>query len=146
LAALDSSEVVATLEAGQPVRVELSNGPQELSSDEVEVRVRPQEGFAVSRAGFGAVALDVTITEELRIRGLTRDVIRQVQELRRHVGLEVDDRVRLTLAGVDEIRPRSDEVAEAVLAVELTFGIGASEGTPLAFDDARPATAWLSKA
>ena len=60
LARLDGVEAAATLEAGQPIVVELPGGAVELSPDDVQLRVRGQQGFAISREGGEVVALDLT--------------------------------------------------------------------------------------
>ena len=97
----------------------LAEGPVELGPDDVELRVKGQPGFAVSREGGEVVALDLALTEDLRDRGLAREIVRQVQELRRGVGLEVSDRIRLWLPGLDDLQRYFDYVAGEVLAIEI---------------------------
>ena len=62
LAALDGVAAAAALEAGRSITVVLGGEPVELSPDDVQLRVRGQEGFAVSREGGEVVALDLTMT------------------------------------------------------------------------------------
>ena len=92
------------------------------------------------------MALDLALDDDLIRRGLVRDVIRQVQELRKSTGLELADRIDLTLANLDEL---SDDdlalVATEVLAVSVTRGTGPGDGHELALEDRSPATAWLAK-
>ena len=57
-----------------------TTGPSSSAADEVELRVRAQPGFAVSRDGAEVVALDLALDDDLRRRGLAREVIRHVQE------------------------------------------------------------------
>ena len=97
MGSVDGVAAAAALAAGRPVVVDLPDGAVELSSDEVELRVRAQPGFAVSRDGAEVVALDLTIDDQLRRRGLARDVIRHVQEMRKTAGLEVSDWIHLHL-------------------------------------------------
>ena len=103
LAALDTAAAAAELEAGRSITVVLAGEPVELSPEDIQLRVRGQEGFAVSRESGEVVALDLTLTDELRKRGLARDVVRLVQDLRKTSGLEVSDRIRLHLIGLDLI-------------------------------------------
>ena len=49
--------------------------------------MKSQGGFAVSRDGGEVIALDLTLNDELRRRGYLRDVVRQVQDLRKNSGL-----------------------------------------------------------
>ena len=96
--------------------VELADGPVELSGDEVELRVRAQAGFAVSRDGAEVVALDLALDDDLRRRGLAREVIRHVQEMRKDAGLEVSDWIHLHLVGLDDLEPLFDAIGREVLA------------------------------
>jgi isoleucyl-tRNA synthetase len=146
LQALDGGEAAAALEEGRSVSVELPDGPVELGPDDLELRVRAQEGFAVSREGGEVVALDLALTDDLRRRGLVRDVIRQVQELRKTKGLELADRIELHLVGLDDLAPSDlNELAHEVLATSVTRVAGHSEATSLELDHRPEAAAWLAK-
>jgi isoleucyl-tRNA synthetase len=98
--------------------------------DAVLVTETPREGWAVARVGE-TVALDLTITPELRRLGVARDVVRLIQEARKASGLEVTDRIELWWESSDEqtrgaLVEHGDWVAGEVLAT--TFG----EGRPAA--------------
>ena len=82
--------------------------------------------FAVeSQAGF-TVALDPTVTTDLRLEGLARELVNRVQNLRKESGLEVTDRIRLGVFGdgeiLDVMARFSDFVARETLAVEVEVG------------------------
>jgi isoleucyl-tRNA synthetase len=148
LAKLDGMTAAAALESGQTITVELSEGPIELGPDDVQLRVRGQQGFAVSREGGEVVALDLTLTDSLRHRGLSRDVVRLVQDLRKTSGLDVSDRIELWLSGLDQIAEHFDYIAREVLAVSVTNGEGPGQGTVLELETdeaAVTAQAWLRK-
>jgi isoleucyl-tRNA synthetase len=148
LASLDTAAAAAELEAGRPITVVLGGEPVELSPDDVQLRVRGQEGFAVSRESGEVVALDLTMTDQLRKRGLAREVVRLVQDLRKSSGLEVSDRIRLHLVGLDMIAEHFDFIAREVLATEILTEPGAGEGTVLELEDldaTMPARVWLYK-
>ncbi len=144
LARLDAPAVAAALEAGGTVTVQLSSGAVALGPDELEVRVRGQSGFAVSREGSAVVALDLRIDEDLRRRGLVREVVRHVQDLRKARGLEVSDRIRLWLSGVDAAL--FAPIGREVLAVEVAQGPGCGQAVPLDVDGGTHVEAWLEKA
>ena len=145
LAQLDGAAAAAALEEGRPVRLTLAGGDVELAPGEVELQVRGQEGYAVSREGGEVVALDVALDDDLRLRGLLRDVIRQVQDLRKEAGLEVTDRIRLTLSGVDRLAPFFDQLAREVLAVEVRIGTGSGPGSPIELGG-ETGLAWIERA
>jgi isoleucyl-tRNA synthetase len=148
LAALDGVAVAAELEAGRSITVVLGGEPVELSPDDLQLRVRGQQGFAVSREGGEVVALDLNLDLGLRQRGLSRDVVRLVQDLRKASGLEVSDRIRLYVVGLEPIAEFFDYIAREVLAVEVVVGPGTGEGTPLVLDDemlSEPARVWIER-
>ncbi|MHB1583467.1 MAG: isoleucine--tRNA ligase [Acidimicrobiales bacterium] len=145
LAGIDGAAASATLESGGSITVDLASGPVELGPGDVELRVRARAGFAVSREGGEVVALDLTLDDDLRRRGLAREVVRHVQDLRKAAGLDVADRIRLWLVGLDDLEPVVDQVAREVLAVEVAAGPGPGEGTALPLDGHPEARAWVEK-
>ena len=148
LASLDGAAAAEELEAGRSITVTLAGEPVELSPDDVQLRVRGQEGFAVSRESGEVVALDLALDDALRKRGLAREVVRLIQDLRKTSGLEVSDRIRLHLVGLDFIAEHFDFIAREVLATEILTDPGAGEGTVLELEDldgSVPARVWLEK-
>ncbi len=145
LAALDAGAAAAALEAGHPIRITLDDEEVEIDPGDVEFQVRAREGYAVSREGNEVVALDVALDQDLLARGMLRDLIRQVQDLRREAGLEVTDRIRLTLEGAGELRGFFAQLAREVLAVEVVEGEGEGLGSPI---ELGPETwrAWIERA
>ncbi|NNN08628.1 MAG: isoleucine--tRNA ligase [Acidimicrobiaceae bacterium] len=145
LAALDSVSAAEALEAGRPIAVTLSTGVFELSSEDVELRVKSQSGFAVSREGGEVIALDLSLNDDLRKRGYLRDVVRQVQDLRKNSGLDVSDRIVLHVTGLDDLSDGFATLASEVLATQVLSGPGEGAATILELDDDRVALAWIAK-
>jgi isoleucyl-tRNA synthetase len=150
LAVLDGVAAASALEAGHPLTVMLGGEPVELSAGDVTLRVRGQPGFAVSREGGEVVALDLTLDDDLRKRGIAREVVRLVQDLRKTSGLEVSDRIRLYVDGLQALAEHFDYIAREVLAVEVVPGPGPDdvECTLLELDDellAKPVRIWIEK-
>jgi isoleucyl-tRNA synthetase len=152
MASVDGAAAAAALAEGRPVEVRLDDEVVALSGDEVELRVRAQPGFAVSRDSAEVVALDLTLDDDLRRRGLAREVIRNVQDLRKASGLEVSDWIHLHLVGLDDLEPLFDLIGREVLARSVTTsppGEDVGDGTPFEFDDGgtlREAKIWITKA
>ena len=151
MSSVDAAGAAEDLAAGRPVVIELEDGPVELRGDEVELRVRAQPGFAVSRDGAEVVALDLALDDDLRRRGLAREVVRNVQDLRKASGLEVSDWIILHLVGLDDLAPLFPGIGREVLARSVVAAAPpdlAGPGTVVELDDgasARTAALWVIK-
>jgi isoleucyl-tRNA synthetase len=146
LGALDSVAAAEALEGGGSISVTLSTGTYELGGEDIELRVKGQGGYAVSRDGGEVIALDLSLDEGLVRRGYLREIVRQVQDLRKNSGLDVSDRIVLHVTGIDDLSEGFATLASEVLAVEVVSGEGSGEGTALELDDGREAKAWVTKA
>jgi isoleucyl-tRNA synthetase len=115
--------VRAALEAGDfeelgdgGVRV----GGHELAADEVLVERRGREGWAVASADGLTVALDTTLDDDLRLERLVLDLIHQINSLRKEQGLQLTDRIRITLpAAQKDLLRHEDWIKEETLATEI---------------------------
>jgi isoleucyl-tRNA synthetase len=125
IADADAARLAAELRAEQRARVELADGPVELTADEVVISEQPRSGWAVATEAGETVALDLTLTEELRRAGLAREAVRLVQEARKSTGLDVADRIELWWTASVEttaaaLRAHAAAVADEVLATAFT--------------------------
>ena len=99
-----------------------------LSEGEYELVLDVQEGTtAVAFVGTeGFVLLDTAVSDELRAEGLARDIIRVVQQARKDAGLDVSDRISLTLDGdqaaLSALEAHGDLIAHETLATSMTTG------------------------
>jgi isoleucyl-tRNA synthetase len=96
LAELDSQMVAQTLKAGRGLSLEIEGERIVLEPTEVLLEALSPEGFAAQEDGGYMAALEVRLDEELLLEGLSRDLIRLVQQARKEMGLNVSDRIRLT--------------------------------------------------
>ncbi len=124
--ARDDGTVAAALAAGSTVEVALPSGSIAIGADDVELTQQPRPGWALATDGPLAVALELTLTDELVLEGMAREVIHHVQALRKSAGLEVTDRIDLTVAAAaGSVAARSleafgDRIAREVLAERLS--------------------------
>jgi isoleucyl-tRNA synthetase len=97
----------------------------EIGPDEVQIVLQPLEGYQVERSGTHAVALNLELDDELRREGLAREVVHAIQAARKAAGLNVEDRIALTLGGDAELlaatRAHEDYVAGETLATSVTY-------------------------
>jgi len=96
LAELDSQMVARTLKVGRSLSLEVEGERIVLEPQEVLLEALSPEGFAAQEDGGYMAALEVRLDEELLLEGLSRDLIRLVQQARKEMGLNVSDRIHLT--------------------------------------------------
>jgi isoleucyl-tRNA synthetase len=123
--ALDSA-ALAAFRRGEPLSVQAEGETVALAAGHFDVVQSAKGTFATVDEGGFTVALDPTITPELRLEGLARELVNRVQNLRKESGLEVQDRIRLGIFGDGEILDVTaawgQTVADETLAVELETG------------------------
>ncbi len=131
LAAADGSEIRKALDTDGYVEV----AGERLGPDDVEVRAKRHEDFALAQDGGWAVALDLELDESLRLEGLAREVARDVNDLRKQRGLALSDRIALTMeagprlvAAIDAHRPW---LSAQVLATEIMVGTVGADAADL---------------
>ncbi len=95
-----AAEAGRRAEAGETIVVQVDCQPFELQADEVLVETSSPAGYAVAEDGGVLVALDTTLTDELRLEGAARDLVRVVQDARKDAGFEIADRIKLYLSGL----------------------------------------------
>ena len=120
-----SQEQIAQLEAGV-LPIEVEGTTYELTREDVEILAEDMPGWSVASEGTLTVALDITITPELKLEGDARDIVRSIQTLRKSSGLEITDRINLTLpaASREAAEAFRDYITTQVLAVSLDFAEG----------------------
>jgi isoleucyl-tRNA synthetase len=130
VAALDADHVAGALRDGRQVGIFLDGHDHALCADDVQLVMSPLEGYQLEREGSHAVALELTLDDGLRREGLAREVVHAVQSARRDAGLDIADRIVLTLGGDEELlaaaRAHERYLAGEVLAVKVGFDANGS--------------------
>ncbi len=90
----------------------------EITLDDVEISTKDIPGWTVASEGKTTVALDLTITEELKAEGIAREFINRVQNLRKDKDFDLTDRISITL---EENNPFRQELTnnEAYICTEV---------------------------
>ena len=95
----------------------------------------PDTASAALPGGAGVVVLDVNVTAELEAEGMARDLVRAVQQARRDAGLQVSDRIRLTLGADAPVREQLEAhtalITGETLALEVVWDDSADRSTQL---------------
>ena len=128
IAELETNGQVTLNAAGEDALIELSD---------VDIMSQDIPGWSVANEGTVTVALDITVTPELKIEGNARKLIKQIQGLRKSQGFEITDRIKVqitetpeTIAVLDKFK---DNIASQVLATSID--LGNPEGEVVNFDD-----------
>jgi len=136
---LDAARAAETLRSGGKVAISVDGKDHELAPEDLLVSMKPLEGYQVEREGSHAVALELEIDDELRVEGWAREIVRAVQLARQEAGLEVTDRIYLTLDGdprlLDAARKHQSYIAGETLALEVGFeAISGEDAEPVTID------------
>ena len=101
-------EDIAHIEAEGSYELQLPNESLSIGLDDVEITSEDIPGWLVASEGSLTVALDITITEELRKEGIARDLVNRIQNIRKDMGLEIQDKINISLEKPEAI------IAEAI--------------------------------
>ena len=120
-----SSDTIAAIEAAGGWKGAVDGVDVELDLNDFEIAAQDIPGWLVASEGQLTVALDITISEELKAEGIARELVNRVQNLRKDSGLEVTDRIVLTVETSEAIRTaikaNMEYVCNEVLANDIRF-------------------------
>lgn len=124
-----SQHDIATLEREGSITLQLGDTPATIELCDVEVMSEDIPGWLVASEGNVTVALDITVTPELRMEGLARDIVNRIQNIRKDRNYEITDKIVLTFAPeADDADTRAaleaygSYIARQVLANDLMIG------------------------
>jgi isoleucyl-tRNA synthetase len=138
IAALDPAAVAAALREGSTVSVSVAGSDHELGEGDVLVSIAPLEGYGLEREGSHAVALDLSLDDELIRAGHAREIVHAIQQVRRSEGLEITDRIELALGGaehlLDAAREHESYIATETLATSVAYAMRDAWAAHVAID------------
>ena len=120
-----SQEQIAELEKNGTITLQVEGTDALIELADVEIFSEDVPGWTVANEGALTVALDVEVTDELRREGIAREVIKKIQAMRKDSGLEITDRIAVTVsrnAGSNEaVQQFGEYISNQVLADSLTL-------------------------
>ncbi|MGZ5337656.1 MAG: isoleucine--tRNA ligase, partial [Solirubrobacterales bacterium] len=126
--ALEAEHVAKALESGAEIGVSIDGHDHTLKADDVSLVMEPLEGYEVEAEAGHAVALALDLDDGLRREGLAREIVHAVQNARKEAGLDVADRIALSLDGDEELldaaRAHEPYVSGETLATAVAYGDG----------------------
>ncbi len=135
-----SQEAIAELEKNGTYAFTLSDGSNVvIESSDVDIYSEDIPGWLVANEGRLTVALEVTLTDELRREGIARELVNRIQNLRKSSGFEITDKISITISKNpqtdDAVTEYKDYICNQVLGTRLTLVDTVEDGTELSFDD-----------
>jgi isoleucyl-tRNA synthetase len=121
-----ASDALMAFERGEPLAISVGNESRVLDPEDLTIIRRASGDLIVNESAGYFAAIDATITPELRLEGLARELVSRIQRMRKESGFAVSDRIVLSISGTDEIesaaRAHQAWIAEEVLAVKTSVG------------------------
>ena len=123
LTAQFTQEQIARIESDPETLLDLGGERIAVTAADFEITSEDMPGWLVATEGKLTVALDITVTDELRAEGVARELINRIQNIRKDSGFEVTDRIRVEIEAKELVAPAlerfADYVASQTLAVEV---------------------------
>ena len=141
------AEALSTLEQAQILELEragtlslnVAGTEVALEREDVDIYSEDIPGWLVANEGTLTIALDITVTDELRLEGTARELINRIQNLRKQSGFEVSDRIRVLLPEDEELAKvlalYGSYIAREVQAVSIDQRMGFTPTLELDIDD-----------
>ncbi|AJH13376.1 isoleucyl-tRNA synthetase [Myroides profundi] len=132
-------EEIALLERNGEITLDLSEKSVTLTVADVEITSQDIEGWLVANEAGLTVALDITISPELRKEGISRELVNRIQNIRKDSGFEVTDKIVVKILEEKEIKEavlaNEDYIKSETLTHTLEFVTELSEGVDVEFDE-----------
>ncbi len=135
-----NQEDINKLEKENGFEISLGNDTVTITPEDVEISSEDIPGWLVASEGKLTVALDITLTEELKQEGIARDLVNRIQNLRKDSGLDVQDRIRISLQNNNAevnaaVQAFEKYISEETQATDVQLTEIIADGTALEIDE-----------
>jgi len=134
-----NADDIKKIEQNGSLDIEINGKNITLGLEDVEITSQDIEGWLVANEGALTVALDVTISEELRKEGIARELVNRIQNLRKDSGFEVTDRIDVQLQNdvqvAAAIASNEEYIKSETLTEDLKIMDNVNNGIEIAFDE-----------
>ena len=132
-----TQEQIAQLEKDSVITINVEGQDLTVEAADVDIISEDIPGWLVGNEGNLTVALDITLTDDLRNEGMARELVNRIQNIRKKSGLEITDRIRVQIepneAATKAVEAFGDYIARQVLADEIK--LESNEGQSVEFDE-----------
>lgn len=130
-----TAEQISTLEKEGKIDVQ----GYEITPEDVEISTKDIPGWTVTSDGKTTVALDLTLTDELKSEGIAREFINRVQNLRKEKGFDLTDRIIISLEEnapfIDDIKKNEEYISSEVLSNKIEIVSSLSNFNEIEIDE-----------
>ena len=134
-----NQDQISELEKSNGIEIAVSGKSVNLTLEDVEISSQDIPGWLVANAGGITVALDITLTDDLKKEGIARELVNRIQNIRKDSGFEVTDRIRVTLKDnkilQDAVIANEEYIKSETLTDALIFTQDVAEGVEIEFDE-----------
>jgi isoleucyl-tRNA synthetase len=134
-----SQEQINEIDAKGELSLVISGKSIILTSQDVEISSQDIPGWLVANSNGITVALDITISEELKQEGIARELVNRIQNIRKDSGFEVTDKIKVQIQRNGEleqaIKNNESYIKDETLTEELNFTDNLESGIEIEFDD-----------
>jgi isoleucyl-tRNA synthetase len=132
LAAVDGADVQHAFDTDGRYELDVDGQRVELEPTDVEIRAEQHEELALAQDGRYAVALDLTLDDDLRAEGKARELSRAINDLRKARGFEISDRIALRYAATGDLAKVMDRFRDWIATEVLATTCAPLDGEPAA--------------
>jgi isoleucyl-tRNA synthetase len=134
-----SADQINQLDKEGSISIVISENSIILAAEEVEISSQDIEGWLVANSNGITVALDITISEELKQEGIARELVNRIQNIRKDSGFEVTDKIKVHLQKNSElekaVKANESYIKSETLTETLVFEENIDNGTEIEFDE-----------
>ncbi|MDI3533749.1 MAG: isoleucyl-tRNA synthetase [Thermosediminibacterales bacterium] len=121
LATADSVKLMEELETNGVINLELDGETVAIEKSELDIKVQDREGFSAEGDNGYYVILDTTITKELELEGISREIVSKIQNMRKEAGFNVEDKIVLYYYGDETIDKTFEKFGDVIKAETLSL-------------------------
>ena len=134
-----SQDDIISFEQNSVFALSIEGQECEISTSDVEIISEDIPGWLVANEGSLTIALDISVSDDLRKEGLARELVNRIQNMRKSAGLEITDKICIEISSSDEmddaVNDFKDYIKKQVLAESLNVIDNQSDGVELDFED-----------
>lgn len=134
-----SQEKISQIEQGGKIYFEAGNTSAAIGIEDVEIIAEDVPGWQVANMGKLTVALDVTISNELKQEGISRELVNRIQNLRKEQGFEVTDKITVQMSRdttiTEAVNNNLSYICAEILAGSFDIISGLNQGEEVLIDD-----------